>query len=114
MSDPLQAKFTRVVILIAAIIVVADAIHAQDNPYRLTEGWAQLPSGMKFGGVISTDVDARGNIWLVSSHTHFRPQGYTGPEHDEVLVFDREGKNRKRVDTESHAGSRSPLSIHLI
>src|SRR5438132_10250739 len=64
MSDPLQAKFTRVVILIAAIIVVADAIHAQDNPYRLAEGWAQLPSGMKFGGVISTDVDARGNIWV--------------------------------------------------
>lgn len=41
------------------------------------------------------DVDAEGNIWLVSSHTHFRPDEYAGPEHDEVLVFDREGKNRR-------------------
>lgn len=41
------------------------------------------------------DVDPDGNIWLVSSHTHFRPDEYAGPEHDEVLVFDREGKNRR-------------------
>lgn len=41
------------------------------------------------------DVDGRGDIWVVSCHTHFRPEGYAGPEHDEVLVFDREGKNRR-------------------
>lgn len=41
------------------------------------------------------DVDAQGRIWTVSCHTHFRPQGYAGPEHDEVLVFDRDGKNRR-------------------
>ena len=44
---------------------------------------------------VGISVDARGNIYLVSSHTHFRPQGYAGPEHDEILVFDREGKNRR-------------------
>ena len=44
---------------------------------------------------IGISVDAQGRIYLVSSHTHFRPQGYTGPAHDEVLVFDREGKNRR-------------------
>ncbi len=41
------------------------------------------------------DVDAKGNIWLIACHTHMRPQGYVGPEHDEILVFDRDGKNRR-------------------
>ena len=44
---------------------------------------------------VGVDVDAKGNIWLVSNHTHFRPQGYAGPEHDEILVFDKHGKNRR-------------------
>lgn len=33
------------------------------------------------------DVDAQGQIWAVATHTHFRPEGYQGPEQDEVLVF---------------------------
>jgi putative membrane-bound dehydrogenase-like protein len=37
------------------------------------------------------DVDDRGHIWLVSSHTHFPPDDYDGPEFDEILVFDQEG-----------------------
>ncbi len=41
------------------------------------------------------DVDDKGRIWTVSCHTHFRPEGYQGPEHDEVLVFDADGKNRR-------------------
>jgi putative membrane-bound dehydrogenase-like protein len=39
-------------------------------------------------------VDAKGQIWVIACHTHFRPEGYKGPEHDEILVFDRNGKNR--------------------
>ncbi len=41
------------------------------------------------------DVDDRGQIFLVSNHTHFRPAGYAGPEHDEILVFDKDGENRR-------------------
>lgn len=41
------------------------------------------------------DVDAEGRVWVVACHTHFRPEGYTGPEHDEVLVFERDGKGRR-------------------
>jgi hypothetical protein len=41
------------------------------------------------------DVDPQGRIWLVSSHTHFRPEGYRGPTQDEVLVFDGAGQNRR-------------------
>ncbi len=40
------------------------------------------------------DVDERGRIWLVACHTHFRPESYTGPEGDEILVFDSDGSNR--------------------
>ncbi|MCP5559741.1 MAG: c-type cytochrome [Verrucomicrobiaceae bacterium] len=41
------------------------------------------------------DVDEGGNIYTISCHTHFRPEGYAGPAHDEVLVFDKNGKNRR-------------------
>ncbi|GAA5146587.1 c-type cytochrome [Prosthecobacter algae] len=41
------------------------------------------------------DVDAKGQIWLIACHTHFRPEGYTGPAHDEILTFDAQGKNRR-------------------
>lgn len=40
-------------------------------------------------------VDGRGDLWVVACHTHFRPEGYEGPEHDEVLVFDSKGQNRR-------------------
>ncbi|MCA9136594.1 MAG: hypothetical protein KDB00_07540 [Planctomycetales bacterium] len=41
------------------------------------------------------DVDDDGQIWVVATHTHFRPDDYVGPEHDEVLVFaDRDGDGR--------------------
>jgi len=41
------------------------------------------------------DLDAQGNVWVVSCHTHFRPSNYQGPECDEILVFDSHGKNRR-------------------
>src|SRR5262249_27217363 len=64
MSHALQLKFRRVIPVIAAIVVSVIAVHAQDNPYRVAEGWPQLPAGMKWAGVISVDVDAQGNIWV--------------------------------------------------
>jgi hypothetical protein len=33
------------------------------------------------------DVDHAGRIWAVASHTHFRPEDYQGPPHDEVIVL---------------------------
>ena len=41
------------------------------------------------------DVDRAGRIWAVNCHTHFRPDDYAGPEHDEVIVYsdvDGDGK----------------------
>src|SRR5712692_5476227 len=63
MSSPHQVRFTRVVPIIAAIVVSVMAATAQDNPYRVVEGWPQLPASLKWGAVISVDSDAKGNIW---------------------------------------------------
>ena len=41
------------------------------------------------------DLDSQGNLWVAACHTHFRPANYQGPEHDEILVFDAQGKNRR-------------------
>lgn len=40
------------------------------------------------------DVDSEGRIWVVASHTHFRPDDYQGPEHDEVVVLSPDGERR--------------------
>ena len=31
------------------------------------------------------DIDDAGTLWVVLSHTHFRPDNYNGPEHDEII-----------------------------
>ena len=52
------------VFFIGALLAVGDASPgAQDNPYRLVEGWAQLPAGTEWGQVVSVSRDAQGNIW---------------------------------------------------
>ena len=40
------------------------------------------------------DVDKDGNVWVLSCHTHFRPDDYEGPEHDEVVVLQSGGQRK--------------------
>lgn len=44
------------------------------------------------------DVDAQGAVWAIANHTHFRPEQYSGPEHDEILVFHPDGKREVFYD----------------
>ena len=46
----------------ALIVLIAMSVTAYGQEYRLEEGWPQLPAGMEWGGVISVDMDADGNI----------------------------------------------------
>ena len=65
MSQAGRVGFT--LMAIVAVVVVAlfgVAADAQDNPYRLVEGWAQLPEGMEWDQVISVDADAEGNLYV--------------------------------------------------
>ena len=80
MSYTRPVRFTRVAAIIAAIVVSAVAARAQDNPYRVVEGWPQLPASVKWGAVISVDSDAKGNIWVF--HRNQPP----------ILKFDPSGK----------------------
>lgn len=46
---------------------------------------AEHPDVMTPTGI---DVDQRGRVWVAVSHTHFRPDDYQGPEHDEIVILD--------------------------
>ncbi len=57
---------------------------------------AEHPQVMTPTGI---DVDSQGRVWVVTSHTHFRPDDYPGPKHDEVVVLsnpDATGRMQKR------------------
>lgn len=79
-SSTFKVRLTRVVPIIAAIVVSGMAATAQDNPYRVVEGWPSLPASVKWGAVISVDSDAKGNIWVF--HRNQPP----------ILKFDPSGK----------------------
>ena len=50
---------------IIAMTMLAAQAYAQDNPYRIEEGWAKLPEGRKWGATIGVEIDRDGNIWVV-------------------------------------------------
>lgn len=57
---------------------------------------AEHPQVMTPTGI---DVDKEGRVWVVTSHTHFRPPDYPGPKHDEIVVLsnpDTGGRMQKR------------------
>lgn len=69
------------VVMIALAVTIARAQSGSvPNPYRLADNWAQLPAGIKWEGVISVDVDAKGNAWVF--HRSDPP----------ILQFDASGK----------------------
>ena len=80
MSHSRRVRFMHIVVFIAVIVIAAVHTYAQENPYRAVGGWAQLPAGMKWGAVISVDVDAKGNVWVF--HRDDPP----------ILKFDPSGK----------------------
>ena len=47
MSYTRPVRLTRVAAIIAVIVVSAVAARAQDNPYRVVEGWPQLTASVK-------------------------------------------------------------------
>ena len=48
---------------LAAMAMQAPQVLAQDNPYRLEQGWAKYPAGRKWGSTSGVDIDREGNIW---------------------------------------------------
>ena len=59
-------------------------------------------------------VDARGRVFVIESHTHFRPKDYAGPPADRIRLFeDADGDGRfERVST-FFEGTKQTMSLSV-
>jgi len=58
------------------------------------------------------DVDPFGRVLVIESHTHFPPTGYTGPDHDRVLLLsDADGDGRADDSPPFATGFRHAMSV---
>src|SRR5262249_35709010 len=65
--------------------------HAQDARLEVTL-FAASPDIVHPIGVA---FDRRGRLLVIESHTHFRPEGYKGPQHDRIRILeDTDGDGR--------------------
>lgn len=89
---------------LAPLSLLAQAPKAPEVPAALPPDIQLLQPGVKLTLLAEhpdlvtptgIDVAPTGHLYLIASHTHFRPEGYSGPEKDEILVFDANGKNRR-------------------
>lgn len=96
--------------LIHCSLVIAalpfNAVHAdapKSTDRRLVmELFAEHPQIVTPTGI---DVDAEGRVFVAESHTHFRPDGYDGPEKDRILIFeDTDGDGKADHKTVFHEG----------
>ena len=60
--------------LVVMVPMLGTGAYAQDNPYRIEEGWGTLPDGRKWGGTIGVDIDRDGNIWVFERCGGLRPK----------------------------------------
>src|SRR5262245_19714285 len=60
----MRRSYRMIFSLVAAIVSMIPAAYAQDNPYRVEEGWAKYPEDRKWGSTSAVDVDWVGNIWV--------------------------------------------------
>src|SRR5690349_5515638 len=57
-------------------------------------------------------VDGKGNVLVVESHTHFRPENYVGPPADRLRLFaDTDGDGRADKITTFHEGMRHTMNV---
>ena len=89
-----------VIALFTFTLPLATYTLAADPPSDLSPDFSFTAKGVKLTLVAEhpdvvtptgLDIDSEGNIWLVCSHTHFRPDDYKGPEHDEIVVLGPDG-----------------------
>jgi putative membrane-bound dehydrogenase-like protein len=63
---------------------------------------------------IGVQVDGRGRVFAIESHTHFRPQNYDGPKADRILLLeDTDGDHRADKRTVFHEGFVHAMDLAL-
>lgn len=73
---------------VAAIVVNAAGVEAQENPYR-EDGWAKLPEGRKLGQTTAIDVDRDGSVWIFE---RCGANSCAGSNMAPIVKFDASGK----------------------
>ncbi len=57
-------------------------------------------------------VDGRGRLFVIESHTHFRPKNYAGPPADRIKIFeDADGDGRYERESLFFEGTRMTMSL---
>ena len=92
MVNALRVIFILVATIIAMGIVPGTQAYAQDNPYRLEEGWAKLPAGRVWGRTGAVEVDRDGNIWVFERCGVVEANSCAGSSLDPILKFDPSGR----------------------
>ena len=68
MAHPHRPQSALAAAIVVMLAIAAATVLAQNgnlpNPYHEVANWAKLPAGAKWGGVISVDPAANGNIWV--------------------------------------------------
>jgi putative membrane-bound dehydrogenase-like protein len=119
-------RLTAALALLVSILPEADAVPSAKSPNvpeQLAPEIRALLPGLTLTLVAEhphvvtptgLDVDAAGNVWAVSSHTHFRPEGYPGPEKDEIVMLskpDASGRMTQRAVFYNHTAATMDLEL---
>lgn len=63
---------------------------------------------------IGVQVDAKGRVFAIESHTHFRPKNYAGPAKDRILILeDTNGDSQADKVTVFHEGFTASMDLLL-
>lgn len=63
---------------------------------------------------IGIAINARSRLFVVESHTHFPPAGYTGPKSDRIKIFeDTDGDGKADKSTIFHEGLRHTMNLEV-
>ena len=86
--------FTFVVTIVGVVAIFGVWAHAQENPYREVENWAQLPEGREWGATGAVYPAGDGNIWVAErcGGNFGRGNCVDRPDVPPILLFDSSGK----------------------
>jgi len=80
-------RLSLLALLIAAVAAADDMPKVLDDRLKL-ELIAEAPVVRTPTGIA---IDEHGRVYVIESHTHFRPNGYDGPKTDRILRFEKKG-----------------------
>ncbi|MBI1374831.1 MAG: c-type cytochrome [Phycisphaera sp.] len=103
------------VIVIAVFLLLTSGLLAE--PPRVGDAGLKLTLFAEHPQIvtpIALEVDAKGRVWVVESHTHFRPKDYDGPPTDRIRIFtDTNADGQADKVTSFYEGGEFTMSLSL-